>query len=255
MDHSPLFHLFRNLSNISRGRGLWKFNNSSISNTIFVDEMKTLIQKLIFRFENDTYLTDQAKWEFLKYEIRKLRINFSKKLAQNSRKLQRDLETKIKNLEQDIINEDKLNEYKTAKDEFENFYDNGATGVNIRSKCDWYQYSEKSTKYFLNLEKQKAVNGTVKKIIKNDIEITDQLKIQHEIRMFYEQLFKKTICNANSKIVSFLGNISLPVINNDFCNLCENDLTTDELLISLKSMQNNETPGNDGLMKEFYETF
>ena len=133
--------------------------------------MKRLIQKLIFRFENDTYLTDQAKWEFLKYEIRKLRINFSKKLAQNSRKLQRDLETKIKNLEQDIINEDKLNEYKTAKDEFENFYDNGATGVNIRSKCDWYQYSEKSTKYFLNLEKQKAVNGTVKKIIKNDIEI------------------------------------------------------------------------------------
>ena len=104
MDHSPLFHLFRNLSNISRGRGLWKFNNSLISNTIFVDEMKTLIQKLIFRFENDTYLTDQAKWEFLKYEIRKSRINFSKKLAENSRKLQRDLETKIKNVVQDIIN-------------------------------------------------------------------------------------------------------------------------------------------------------
>ena len=73
--------------------------------------------------------------------------------------------------------------------------------------------------------------------------------------MFYEQLFKKTICKANSKIVSFLDNISLPVINNDFFNLCENDLTEDELLISLKSMQNNKTPGNDGLTKEFYETF
>ena len=73
--------------------------------------------------------------------------------------------------------------------------------------------------------------------------------------MFYEQLFKKTICNANSKIVSFLDNISLQVINNDFFNMCENDLTEDELLISLKSMQNNKTPGNDGLMKEFYETF
>ena len=42
----------------------------------------------------------------------------------------------------------------------------------------------KSTKYFPNLEKQKAVNGTVKNLIKNDIEITDQLKIQHELRMF-----------------------------------------------------------------------
>ena len=162
-DHSPLFCSFLNLTNISRGRGLWKFNNSLISNTNFVDEMKTLIQKVIFGFENDTYLTDQVKWELLKYEIRKFAINFSKKLAQNSRKLQRDLETKIKKLEQNIINEDKFNEYKTAKDELENFYDNIATGVKIRSKCNWYQYGEKSTKYFLNLEKQKAVNGTVKK--------------------------------------------------------------------------------------------
>ena len=80
-----------------------------------------------------------------------------------------------------------------------------------------------------NLEKQKGVNGTVKKIIKIDIEITDKLKIQRELRMFYEQLFKKTICNTNSKVVSFLDNIYLPVINNDFFNLCENGLTEDEL--------------------------
>ena len=73
--------------------------------------------------------------------------------------------------------------------------------------------------------------------------------------MFYEQLFKKTICNTNSKVVSLLDNISLRVINNDFLNLRENDLTEDELLISLKSMQNNKTPGNDELTKDFYETF
>ena len=87
------------------------------------------------------------------------------------------------------------------------------------------------------------------------MEITDQLKIQHELRTFYEQLFKEIICNANSKIASFLDNNSLPVINNDFFNLCENDLTEDELLITLKSMQNNKTPVNDGLTKEFYEAF
>ena len=168
----------------------------------------TLIQKVIFGFENDTYLTDQVKWELLKYETRKFAINVSKKLAQNSRKLQRDLETKIKNLKQNIINEKIFNEYETAKDELQHFYDNIATGVEIRSKCDWYQYGEKSTKYFLNLEKQKAVNGTVKKIIKNNIKIKNQLKIQHELKRFYEQSFNKIICNANSKIVSFLDNIS-----------------------------------------------
>ena len=90
---------------------------------------------------------------------------------------------------------------------------------------------------------------------KNDIGITDQLKIQHELRMFYEMWFKRNICTAISRIVSFLGNNPLPVINNDFFNLCENDLTEDELVISLKCMKNNKIPGNSGLMKDFYETF
>ena len=52
-----------------------------------------------------------------------------------------------------------------------------------------------------------------------------------------------------------MDNISLPVMNNNFFNLCEKDLTKNELLISLKSMQNNKIPGNDKLMKEFHKTF
>ena len=141
---------------------VWKFNNSLISNLNFVDEMKT-VQKVIFGFENDTYLNDQVKWELLKYEILKFAINFSKKTSTKFRKLQRDLETKIKNLQQNIINEAKFNEYKTANDELQNIYDDIVTGVKIQSKCNWYRYGQKSTKYFLNLKKQKAVNGTAKK--------------------------------------------------------------------------------------------
>ena len=83
--------------------------------------MKTLIQKVIFSFENDTYLTDQVRWELLICEIRKFAINFSRKLAQNSRKLQTDLQTKIKNLEQNITNKDKSNLYKNAKNELKIF--------------------------------------------------------------------------------------------------------------------------------------
>ena len=58
--------------------------------------MKTLIQKVIFGFENDTYLTDQVKWELLKYEIRKFAINFFKKLAQNSHKYKETWKLKLK---------------------------------------------------------------------------------------------------------------------------------------------------------------
>ena len=45
-EYSPLFCSFINLRNISRGRNLWNSNNSLVSNTNFVDEMKALIKKL-----------------------------------------------------------------------------------------------------------------------------------------------------------------------------------------------------------------
>ena len=66
---------------------------------------------------------------------------------------------------------------------------------------------------------------------------------------------RKLYATLTLKKSLFLDNIFLPLINNDIVNLCKNDLTEDELLIFLKSMQKNKTPGNDGLTKEFYETF
>ena len=56
------------------------------------------------------------------------------------------METKTKNLEQNIIDEDKFNEYKTTKDDSKNLYDNIATGAKTQNKCDWYQNCEKSTR-------------------------------------------------------------------------------------------------------------
>ena len=37
--------------------------------------------------------------------------------------------------------------------------------------------------------------------------------------------------------------------------MIRNDLTDKELLNALKGILNNKSPGNDGLTKEFYETF
>ena len=80
-----------------------------------MDRMKKFIQKKNFQSWKLHLLYCQAKWELLKYEIRKFAINFSRKPAQNSRKLQTDLETKIKNLEQNITDEDKFKEYKNRE--------------------------------------------------------------------------------------------------------------------------------------------
>ena len=119
----------------------------------------------------------------------------------------------------------------------------------------WYEEGEKSSKKNLNLEKRRGIQGQVKKLIANNQEITDQNKIQNELLFFYETLFGNTSANTSEDCEYFLSEVFVPKLNYEDARICEGDLNELELLKALKSMQNNKSPGNDGLTKEFYETF
>ena len=69
------------------------------------------------------------------------------------------------------------------------------------------------------------------------------------------KLFKKRTQKTAAEIKSFLRQLNIPKLPEDKSKLCEEDLTEKDLYDSLKSMQNDKSPGNDGLTKEFYETF
>ena len=57
------------------------------------------------------------------------------------------------------------------------------------------------------------------------------------------------------KIEAYLGLILLPKLTNEQTLSCEGIISEDEVLKSLKPMENNKSPGNYGLSKEFYECF
>ena len=98
----------------------------------------------------------QLKWELLKYEIRKLTIEYTKRKAKERRKQQVYLESELKKLENNLKSCENLRKYKSLKNDLELIYNHIAEGVRLRSKCDWYEQGEKSTKFFLNLEKQRG---------------------------------------------------------------------------------------------------
>ena len=56
--------------------------------------------------------------------------------------------------------------------------------MRIRSKCDWYENGEKSSKCFLNLEKNRAIQGQIRTIIVNEKEVTDEIEINKQISFF-----------------------------------------------------------------------
>ena len=55
-------------------------------------------------------------------------------------------------------------EYKNAKNELENLYDNITNGIILRSKARWYEEGEKNTKYFLSLEKNNKAKSHIRKV-------------------------------------------------------------------------------------------
>ena len=60
---------------------------------------------------------------------------------------------KLKELESNLNSEANFNEYTKYKKDLELIYERIA-GVKIRSKCQWYEEGEKSTTFFLYLQKE-----------------------------------------------------------------------------------------------------
>ena len=72
----------------------------------------------------------------------------------------------------------------------------------------------------------------------------------------FTKLFSK---HGNKKLRQkwkiFFSDVNIPKLSENQVKLCEENLTEKDLYNSLKSMQSDKSPGNDGLTKEFYETF
>ena len=94
-----------------------------------------------------------------------------------------------------------------------------------------------------------------RQLIIDEKEIDGDVEILKKIGSFYETLFKSQSFKNVSEIEKFLCDITTPSLNKDQINLCKKDLSEPDLYNAMKNMQNNKSPGNDGLTKEFYEGF
>ena len=104
-------------------------------------------------------------------------------------------------------------EYNNCKNQLDEIYDNIAEGIKVRSKRQWYEDGEKSNKFFLNLEKTKVTQGTVKKLEINNKEIDNPVEINKELERFLENLFKKKLRKMKRAYNEFLRDILLPTLN------------------------------------------
>ena len=119
---------------------------------------------------------------------------------------------------------------------------------------------EKNSKYFLNLAKSKGNDNTIF-TLKHDNNSSESTENQFEIikllKQYYENITKKdqNISNIKEKLTDYLSNITHPLVSEDDKEVLDLPLSMDEMGKALKSLNNDSTPGIDGLPTSWYKTF
>jgi len=85
------------------------------------------------------------------------------------------------------LNKIRLNE---IKEKLELFYEERVKGIIIRARARWYEHGERSSKYFLNLEKRNHVKKHKRKLTVNNSLTTDPCTILSEQKRFYKRFIQ-----------------------------------------------------------------
>ena len=96
---------------------------------------------------NKSLFNCQLKWDFLKDEVRKFTINYTKQTAKEKRQQRTNLENQLKIFDKNLDEDDNLSKC-SIRNELDAIYNYITEGICIRWKCNWYEHSEKSTNFF-----------------------------------------------------------------------------------------------------------
>ena len=266
-DHSPVNIELKFTTQI-QGPGTWKFNNSLLSDTEYIQIVKNCVLETITQYKTDgnddiehaTYsINDQLLWEIMKVMIRGKTISYSSFKKKERDKEEKQLEEKLKKLyeskdydlvkQQIGITELQLKELREKK----------VKGIIVRAKSKWKVEGEKSSRYFCNLEKRNYVDKTIQKLTGDDgTEIDNLPDIISEQKQYYEKLYS----SKNTKIEeihknNFMQNDNpfIQKLNDGERDAMEQDISIAECHKALKNMNNGRSPGIDGYTTEFYKFF
>ena len=133
-------------------------------------------------------------------------IRYSKGKAKQrndkERMIQQEYEEATRRFEKDPsdYNRARLNE---IKEKMELFYEEKTNGIIVRARARWHEHGERSTKYFLNLERRIYVKKHIRKLVISGAITTDPYQILSEQKKFYYNLYKTKAVDTGS-IKSFL---------------------------------------------------
>ena len=184
-----------------RGRGYWKMNNSALESEEYEKGIKNLYTEVISEYGQD--VPKSLLWDYMKVKIKEFSIAFGIQKAQNYRDKCQTLESLLDSLDQKLTkgkDDNVLTERKGVKDQLDEYYKEKSQGYQNRSRANWVEQGEQSTKYFLGLEKARQNFNCISSLKDcNGITLTTDKEILEVAKTFYSDLYKsKSTCSAET---------------------------------------------------------
>ena len=136
-----------------RGPGFWKFNNTLLKDSQYIDKIHNTFTQARKYYG---HLTDKRLfWEMIKMDIRSATITYSKNKSKSIRNRERELIRKLDHLDGTICNncssphiDGVLREYDKLKTELQSIYEERGKQAIFRAKSRCVENGERQTKYF-----------------------------------------------------------------------------------------------------------
>ena len=256
-DHSAVIMSLQDID-VSKGSGLWKFNNSFLQDEVYVHGLNPLFDT--WRVEAEVLGDKRMTWEYIKYKIREHSVKYGKQKKRERDEKEKNLEKRLKEIEEEIDQFDgDINlavEKERVSNELSDIDRYKTEGLILRSRSTWYEEGEKSNKYFLRLISRNMSKTNMTKLCTEDgLSITNQHDILEKQAEFYQELYSDKVTKVESEMKRYLEKVITPVTSEEDKIICNGEITYEECEKTLMKMRNNKTPGNDGLTVEFYKKF
>ena len=257
----------------TRGKVFPKMNNSLLNCEEYCEAVNKTIVDTVLTHALPVYAEDFVRqningieiniswsnfWEVLVLNLRTTTVSFAihKQRARESKEKQ--LITEIMEKEKAVQsdpNQENVDRLELAKESLEQLRKHKLEGIIVRSRAKWREEGEKSTSYFLNLEKRMFSDKLIASLENgNGKFITNQKEIIDRLVEYYREMFKKRSMDSNLS-ENFMNDVHIKQITSNERAELETPLDPKELEAALKGMSTTKSPGSDGFSVEFYLRF
>ena len=265
-DHYHAIHVQRKNQDIKRGKGYWILNASILNNDNYRIEIENLWNN--WKSQKHCFSSVSQWWETGKKQIRDFTKLYTRATTKHLNKRKTSLEKRLRNLYKKIQKHSRFqNTIDKLRSELFKIELQMAQGAKVRSRIRLELEGERCTKFFFQqIEKRNNSKQDMPSItrVKDGKLLTEQKDILNEVKNFYADLYSNnqneicgrisTIQNKTTKQEEMLRKIS-KTVSRENKQHCEDPINTKDIRKAISSLENNKSPGNDGLTAEFYKTF